>query len=77
MWGMQLKQHTTPWGCGNPLFTGGVCRGYPARRTLLSGPDLRMFPNGGLSTSPASGPFPTSPPRRFMRRCPTPMETAI
>jgi hypothetical protein len=77
VWGMQLKQHTTPWGCGNPLFTGGTCRDM-LLCTLSSGPDL-VFPNGGLSTSSlASGPFSYfSAPGRLLRRCPAPMETAI
>jgi hypothetical protein len=63
VWGMQLKQHTTPCGCGNSLFTGGVCRGYPARQSLLSGPDLVVTEHTLLLWRLA--PFPTSPPRGF------------
>jgi hypothetical protein len=39
VWGMQLKQHTTPCASANSLFTGGVCRGM-LLCTLSSGPDL-------------------------------------
>jgi hypothetical protein len=53
---MQLKQHTTPCASVNSLFTGGVCRGM-LLCTLSLGLDLGIFPNGGLSTSLASGPF--------------------
>ena len=38
-WDMQLKQHTTPCGCVNSLFTGGFVEGI-LLGTLLSGPDL-------------------------------------
>jgi hypothetical protein len=38
-WDMQLKQHTTPCGCVNSLFTGGFEEGI-LLGTLLSGPDL-------------------------------------
>ncbi len=36
---MLLKQHTTPCGCVNSLFTGGFVEGI-LLGTLLSGPDL-------------------------------------
>jgi hypothetical protein len=57
VWGMHLKHHTIPCASVNLLFTGGVCRGM-LLGALSLGPDLRMFPNGGLSTSLASGPVP-------------------
>jgi hypothetical protein len=35
VWGMQLKHHTIPCGCGNSLFTGRVCRGYPTWHPII------------------------------------------
>jgi hypothetical protein len=52
---MQLKQHTTPCASVNTLFTGRRRKGYPARYTLLSGPDVGVFPNASFTTFANAG----------------------
>jgi hypothetical protein len=52
---MQLKQHTTPCASVNTLFTGRGRKGYPARYTLLWGPDVGIFPKASFTTFANAG----------------------
>ena len=69
-WDMQLKQHTTPCGCVNSLFTGGFAEGI-LLGTLLSGPDLVAPERALLIRRPdsASGPLSYIPARNATGTC--------